>query len=222
MAARTIAIEDGHPNVTEDSFAISLSTHGLMAQIVGRGLTGQVRRDTMRLAARRYQQALAIDLRLDGRQSREVGTHLNNLAELRAFQGRWGTAQRLHGRALALGHVALPPGDPDLAQSLSNLGSTLLTSGRARQGYRAHAVLDLLTEALAIHEDAFDRLDHPDRVNTSRWLASARWTVDALGGPVLGQVAPDPARAQALCAAYNLDPEEQMAMAQFFAERARL
>ncbi|MEM6624780.1 MAG: TIR domain-containing protein [Pseudomonadota bacterium] len=222
LAARAIEI-DRAAGVDGARAAVHLSVHGSVARALGARLKGEERSAKLALAARRYREALAIDLRLNDRDHRAVAIRLNNLAGLRAFQGRWGAALRLHGRALAFKCASLSLGDPQTATSLANLGGTLLQSGSARAGYRGQGVLDLLTEALSIFECAFaDRADHPSTVGTVDRLASAHWCLAQLGPPITGNIAPDPARAEALCADYKLDRKKLQARAADFALRARL
>ncbi len=222
MAARAVEISEADPSSSRALYANYLSTHGVMADMVGRSMSGAARREKLTLATRRFQKAIAIDLAQKGRVRREVSTHLNNLADLRGFQGRWGAALRLNGRALAARREALPPDDPDLANSLHNLGGTLLQAGRAGAGYRGEGVLDLLEQALAVFEDAFDWADHPNRSNSANWLATAHWTLAEIGGDVVGQIVPNLARAQELCAAYGFEPDEFKPIAALLAERCRM
>lgn len=221
VAARAVAIGN-IAKVPEEKQAVWLSTHGLTAGLLARGLVGTARAEKFAWAVRRYREALAIRLRLHGRASQEIEKISNNLGGLRAFQGRWSAALRLHGRALAVLRMAPPSGDLDLATSMHNLGSVLLQSGRAREGYRGMGTLELLEGALAFREKAFDRRDHHDRVSSAKWLAGAHWAVLEIGPPATGCVRASPARAQELCNAYEIDAREIMQGAFSFASRARL
>ena len=222
MAVRTIEIVEDRPNFAEANFAIALSTHGVIAEDVGRSRTGAAQRKKLDLAERRYEQALEIDEHQYGRQSREVAVDLNNLANLHGWKGKWDRAIARHADALTIRSAVLDASDPDIPQILHNLAGTLLQSGRARQRHEGLSVLDLLEEALAIYEDAFDRVDHPDRVETAGFLASAHWALLELGPPITGTVQPNADRAVALCATYGLDLDFQKAHAANFAAIARM
>ena len=102
--------------------------------------------------------------------------------------------------------MALAPDDPAIANSLGNLGVTVLRGGRGREGYRGAGFLDLLAEALAIQEAAFpDNPGHPSRTGTANSLAIAHRALAALGPPITGTLPPDLDAAEALEARYVLD-----------------
>ena len=61
---------------------------------------------------------------------RDVGTALNNLAELYRIQGRAAEAEPLFRRGLAIRERALGPGHPDVAQTLNNLAWLYQVQGR--------------------------------------------------------------------------------------------
>lgn len=221
MAARAVENHEAI-EIVDHRLAFVLSTHGLMAKNLAADLTGAELKEKLDLAERRYEQALEIGEQIYGRQHRVVAVWLNNLAELHGWQGNWDAAIAGHAEALAIRRKVLNVGDPDIPQSLNNIVSTLLQSGRARQGHEGSGVLDLLEEALAILEDAFDRVDHPDRVDSADWLASAHWALLELGPPITGTVRPDADRAAALCETYGIDPEKEKADGIDFALRARM
>jgi len=62
----------------------------------------------------------------------DTATGLNNLALLYKSQGRYGEAEPLYRRALAIREKASGPDHPDIAQSLNNLA--LLYRGQGRYG----------------------------------------------------------------------------------------
>ena len=220
-ADRAVRIADAGGG-TEADRATRLMVHGIMLDMLGRQQSCVARRERFRQSADRYRQALALRLRLHGRAHLETAKVINNLATLRAYQGRWGAALRLHGRALGLRRQCLPAGDPELANSLLNLGITLLKAGRARAGYRGEGALDLLTRALEIRVAAFpDRPRHPNRVGAARRLAQAHLALDRLGPPLPDMTRPDPARARALCAEYALDFDKESAAADLIVTRTQ-
>ncbi len=83
-----------------------------------------------------------------------LATSLNNLAELYRAQGRYGEAEPLHTRALAIREKALGPGHPDVAQSLNNLAGFYNTQGRYAEAE------PLYQRSLAISEKALGP-EHP-------------------------------------------------------------
>lgn len=215
-AARAVEIAEILENCDEAQSAIWLSNHGLTADDLSRTLEDTAREETLALAQQRYDQGLELDQRLHGRESAEVATSLTNLADLWAWQGLWTKALEALGEALSTRRKGLEAGDPLLAQGLSNLGSFLLQSGRVRVEGSGERALDLLEQALVIYEDAFADLPrHPDRVRTSEWLTSAHWSFEALG-----EDGADLARAEALCRAYDLDPNDRKQLGLDFAARA--
>jgi esterase/lipase superfamily enzyme len=60
----------------------------------------------------------------------DVGTPLNNLAELYRAQGRFAEAEPLYKRALSIREKALGPDHPDVGQSLNNLAVLYGAQGR--------------------------------------------------------------------------------------------
>lgn len=207
--ALNIADATGAPESTR---AIRLNNHGLMVQALANTLHEPARSAKRALAARRYREAVRLG-RKHGFEARFIAPWINNLASLRAAEGRWAVAMPLHGRALALRRAALPPDDPDIAESLNNLGSTLLHAGRGRQGYRRAGCLDLLAEALTIFEAAFsDAPNHPNRINTARWLAVAHRVLARREEAITGRMVPDLAVAKDLEAQYGLDEDVIQAM----------
>jgi len=60
----------------------------------------------------------------------EVGTLLNNLAELYRVQGRYAEAEPLYKRALAISEKALGPDHPNVGIPLSNLALLYQDQGR--------------------------------------------------------------------------------------------
>ncbi len=59
-----------------------------------------------------------------------VATSLNNLAALYQAQGRYGDAEPLYKRSLAIREKALGAEHPDVAQSLENYAALLRKTGR--------------------------------------------------------------------------------------------
>jgi tetratricopeptide (TPR) repeat protein len=92
------------------------------------------------------QRALATAERRFGPDNLEVGTALNNLAELYRATGQYAKAEPLYRRDLAIAEKRLGPDHPDVANSLNNLA--LLYSD---QGRHADAT-PLAKRALAIRE----------------------------------------------------------------------
>lgn len=220
MAARAVGIAE-NTSVTEQNKAILLNTHGMMVEAVGRGLTGNARREQLDLAEVRYEHAVEIKKGLRLNRSREITVTLSNLASLHAWQGKWDAAIAGHAEALSIRRAVLNAGETDISHSLYSLAVALLRSGRARHGHEGIGVLDLLEEALAIREDAFARVNHPDRVDTASWVAGVHWVLLELSPPITGTIQPDAKRAAALCESYGLDPDAMKAQAAVYAARAK-
>jgi len=100
-AARAVAISDAGAGSQADR-AVWLSVHGIMAAMVGRGLAGKTRDAKLALASDRYRQALSLK-RKNNFEVRLYTPWISNLADLRAYQGRWGAALPLLGRAFYAG-----------------------------------------------------------------------------------------------------------------------
>ena len=113
-------------------------------------------------AAGNYSAALEEARKLESAVKARFGTNhanygeaLNNLAAVYAGQGKYGEAEGLFQRALAIREKALGRDHPDVAQTLNNLAAVY-----ARQGRYGEAE-GLYQRALAINEKALGR-DHPD------------------------------------------------------------
>ena len=65
-----------------------------------------------------------------GPEDTRLATSLNNLGEVYRTQGRYGDAEPLYNRALAINEKALGPDDPKLAASLNNLALLYDAQGR--------------------------------------------------------------------------------------------
>jgi tetratricopeptide (TPR) repeat protein len=176
-----------HPNLGVDLSNLASTMRGeAMAT-----LSGDARRARLHEVAKLQRRGYKVGRRLHGALHERTATRLNNLAATFASLGDLPRALRIGALALATWRKVLPPGDPQLAFSLSNLGNYHM---KDRAPDRA---LPLLTEALVIRAAAF-AVDHPDRVGTADWLATCH----------LAQQAPDVAGAAALCKTYGLDFDE--------------
>ncbi len=69
----------------------------------------------------------------------DVAQSLNNLAALYDTQGRYGEAEPLHKRALAIREKALGPEHPDVATSLENYAALLRKTGRDTEAAKLKA-----------------------------------------------------------------------------------
>ncbi len=65
-----------------------------------------------------------------GPQDPRLATSLNNLAEVYRLEGRYGKAEPLHRRALAIREVALGPEHPDVGTALNGLANLYRDQGR--------------------------------------------------------------------------------------------
>ncbi len=72
-------------------------------------------------------------------QRRRQSLSLNNLAALYQAQGRYGEAEPLHQRSLAIYEKALGPEHPDVAQSLENYADLLRETGRGAEAAKMEA-----------------------------------------------------------------------------------
>jgi DNA polymerase III delta prime subunit len=220
-AARAAAIAEGVALKRVDH-GIWLSVHGIILMAAAEHARGVKRQLLLRMTARRHLQALVIFFAVSAtRKSRQVGTCLVHLANLRALQGRWEAALRLHGRSLSIRTALLQGSDPDLAFSYVNTGITLLESGRGSVGYRNANAIDYLQIGLRIREEAFaERMLHPERIKAALWLARAHVVLQ--GGAVAGVAAPNLLEAQRICQRYDLDFGEVKRSASTFIRRKKL
>jgi tetratricopeptide (TPR) repeat protein len=96
-------------------------------------------------------------LSIDRRSTIEMRSHvsqiLNNLALVYERQGKYGEAEGLYQRALAIREKALGRDHPDVAQTLHNLANVYLSQGKYGEAE------GLYQRALAIREKALGR-DH--------------------------------------------------------------
>jgi CHAT domain-containing protein/tetratricopeptide (TPR) repeat protein len=118
-----------------------------------------------------YKRAIAIDEKALGPDHPNVGTALNNLAELYDTQGLYAEAEPLYKRALAIDEKALGPDHPSVGVYLNNLASLYW-----RQGRYAEAE-PLLKRALAIAEKTLG----PDHPNVGTHLSNIAELYDAQG-----------------------------------------
>jgi tetratricopeptide (TPR) repeat protein len=152
-------------------------------------------------ALKRHQQALALFRQLSGRTSDDTAQALNNLALVRARQGRTAAAARLSQAALAIRREALDPGDARLGTSLVNTGSYWLKSGSV---HRAEA---LLREALELRQKVFaEQPQHPETRNAASWLISCLLVLARAGDDAEARRA----EARALCAQYGFDFDQEI------------
>lgn len=98
--------------------------------------------------------ALALAENNLGPNHQEVGTSLNNLAELYAILGRYADAEPLHKRALTVREKVLGPRHSDVGESLNNLATLYANQGRTGEAE------PLLKRSLSIFEKAHGA-DHP-------------------------------------------------------------
>ncbi len=89
-----------------------------------------------------------------GPQDPRLATSLNNLAEVYRLEGRYGKAESLLKRGLAIREKALGPEHPDVAGSLNNLAALYDDQGKYAEAE------PLVKRALAIAEKALGP-DHP-------------------------------------------------------------
>jgi len=89
-----------------------------------------------------------------GEDDPRLGTSLNNLAGLYRAQGRYGEAEPLYQRSLAILEKALGPEHPDVAVSLNNLAELYRVQGRYGEAE------PLYQRSLAIREKALGS-EHP-------------------------------------------------------------
>ncbi len=72
-------------------------------------------------------------------QRRRQSLSLNNLAALYPALGRYGEAEPLHQRSLAIYEKALGPEHPDVAQSMENYADLLRETGRGAEAAKMEA-----------------------------------------------------------------------------------
>ena len=118
------------------------------------GIENQNKGDYKR-AAEFYERALKPAERAFGPDHPNVGTLLNNLANVYLQQGRYGEAESVLKRALAIAERTLGPDKPELVTSLTNLAILCVYQGRYAEAE------PLFKRALAIREKALGS-DHPD------------------------------------------------------------
>ena len=112
-----------------------------------------------------YQCALVIHEETLGPTHPDVGTSLNNLAELYHTQGKSAEAEPLYQRALAISEKALGIDHPNVATSLNHLAALYNSQGR-------YGDAELLyNRSLTIQEKALGA-DHPDVADTLNNLAN--------------------------------------------------
>ena len=102
-----------------------------------------------------------------GPQDPRLATSLNNLAEVYRLEGRYGKAEPLHRRALAIREVALGPEHPDVGTALNGLALVYDAQGRYTEAE------PLLKRALAIYEKALGP-EHPDMAASLENYAALR------------------------------------------------
>ena len=116
-----------------------------------------------------YRRALAIGEKAIGPHHPEVGTRLNNLANLLHDQGNYRDAEPLFRRAIAIDEKALGPNHPSVATDLNNLASLLHDQGNYKEAE------PLYRRALAIDEKALGS-NHPGVATDLNNLASLLYT----------------------------------------------
>ena len=97
-----------------------------------------------------------------------AGEILNHTGRYLVERGRYGEAQLLHERALAIRERALGPDHPDVAGSLNNLANVYWFQGRYAEAQTFYE------RALAIRQSALTP-DHPDLAASLHNLALAYW-----------------------------------------------
>jgi hypothetical protein len=194
--ARAVELDEAHrPDTVE--LATRYNQHGSV--LYGLAQAGDL--TALRRSLKRRQQALALFRRLSGRTSEDTAQALNNLATVRARQGRTAAAARLSQAALAIRREALDPGDARLGYSLMNTGAYWLTSGSAN---RAEA---LLREALELRQKVFAaQPQHPDTRAAADWLISCLLVLARAGDDAEARRA----EARALCAQYGFDFDQEI------------
>jgi tetratricopeptide (TPR) repeat protein/CHAT domain-containing protein len=108
--------------------------------------------------------ALEIEERRSGPNHPNVGTLLNNLAELYRIQGRYSDAEPLYKRSLEIREKAFGPNQPDVANSLNNLATLYYSQGRYNDAE------PLYKRSLAIWEKVLGS-DHPNVASSLNNLA---------------------------------------------------
>ncbi len=192
---RAVSLNEKHRPKSVD-LALTYSLHGALLVALGRQGNGAA----FEQAAKRFQQALALSLRLFGRQNDHVAHALNNLGAVREEQGRLAAATRLCVASLAIRRKVLPRGDTRLGNTLMNTGAQWLQTGRA------DLAEPLLDEAVQIEGAAYDKYtEHPEGKRTASWLISCLLT-RARAGENTGA---REARAMQLCKEFGFDFEER-------------
>jgi CHAT domain-containing protein/Tfp pilus assembly protein PilF len=107
---------------------------------------------------------LAIDAKALGPGDPALATHLNNLADLYANEGRYAEAEAPEKRALAIREKALGPDNPDVALSLNDLGELYYHQGRFAEA------VPLAQRAVAIRQKTLGP-NHPDVAGSLTLLA---------------------------------------------------
>src|SRR5215470_7608876 len=126
-------------------------------EAVGRGDTAAALNE-----ANRFEAAVRAQV---GTEHATYGVALSNLADVYRVQGRYGEAQDLYARALAIRERALGANNPTLAVTLNSLGIVM-----RRQGKFGEAE-DVLKRALALRQQALGPA-HPDVAQTLNNLAA--------------------------------------------------
>ena len=118
-----------------------------------------------------YRRALAVFVRLFGREHYDVAVNLNNLAALYQATGDIGKAERLYRRALIIKEKILKANHPDIALTLNNLAVLYKSQGRFNEAE------PLYSRALAIFKESLADT-HPHvtscQANYARLLKSIR------------------------------------------------
>ena len=163
LAIREKAQGPGHPDVAQslNNLAVVYQAQGKTAEVeslrkralaIEEGVAAQARRWQSYLAAGNasYQQGRYADAERPlvaalgvaegfGPQDPRLATSLNNLSGLYQLQGRYGDAEPLYKRSLAIREKALGPDHPHVAQSLENYADLLRKTGRATEASKMEA-----------------------------------------------------------------------------------
>ena len=122
------------------------------------------KRETTRSAEPLFKRALVIDEKTLGPDHPDVGSDMNNLADLYDRQGRYSEAEPMYKRALAIDEKAQGPDHPDVAADLNNLALLYNELGRyAKPNRWSNAPWPSMKRPLGPTTPAWQRPQQPGR-----------------------------------------------------------
>lgn len=142
--------------------------HAHRAEALGGLAAIRFRQGRMKDAESFYRQALAMDKRVNEKDSLRAGQHLVNLGIVYWAQQRYPEAEQSMRRGLSIQERRLGPGDPGLASTLNNLGAVYWTQGRYAEA------LPLYERTKAIFEQTLDPT-HPNIAAILNNIAETYW-----------------------------------------------